>query len=257
MKKIVFLGVLIALGIATTGCSRGEVSDGSNGVGIGIGMGPNPGPWPQPLPRDPYIPEEPMPEDPQKPDPWPPDPADPNPPISNPPHNPPSNPSPPVRRPRRPPGSHCDRLGCWDPNQPNFVVLSTSSAAKNLVAKYGIPKTSAVRIASAFANVRSQGLNAYLAIGLTERDFKGMMNRQLPSDEAVRRAAGKLGLSEAQSRNLLISMMRSFWAQAANVNSAYWKYCQMGGYWKTDRNRSCSKLHWPGCSPQTGAKLCY
>lgn len=255
MKKIVLLGFLVALGMVGIGCTRGEVSDGSNGVGIGIGMGPNPGPWHPGYPGDnnPYPPNDNNPDYPN--DPWPQDPNYPSDPY------PPSQPTPP-RRPVRPPGSHCDRLGCWDPNKPNFVTYATlkvanSKAADKLVSKYGIPKSSALKIAAAFANVRAQGTDAYLAIGLTERDLKAMMSRQLPSDETVRRSAVQLGLSEKLSRHLLTGMMLSFFAQASNVNSPYWKYCQMGGHWKTDKNRSCSQLHWSGCSPQTGAKLCY
>ncbi|KYG64056.1 hypothetical protein AZI86_14725 [Bdellovibrio bacteriovorus] len=243
MKKMLLTGLLVVLGIAATGCTRGEVSDGSNGVGVGIGIG-YPDPWHPGYPGDRY------PNDPYPNDPWPSEPTEPY-------------PAPPARGPVRPPGSNCDRLGCWDPNSPNFVNFAASSSSnlsKNtakLEAKYGLPRSAAARIANAFNNVRAQGMESFLSIGLTEKDFKAMMKRQLPSDEAVQRAAGKLGLSEKQSRQVLTAMMRSFWAQAANVNSPYWKYCQMGGHWKTDQNRSCSKLHWPGCSPQTGAQLCY
>lgn len=256
MKKMLLTGLLVVLGIAATGCTRGEVSDGSNGVGVGIGIG-YPDPWHPGYPGDRH------PSDPYPNDPWPSDPNypnEPNDPIENPSK---PYPAPPARGPRRPPGSHCDRLGCWDPNSPNFVNFAASGSSnlsKNtakLEAKYGLPRSAAAKVAAAFNNVRAQGMKAYLSIGLTESDFKAMMNRQLPSDEAVQRSASKLGLSEKQSRQVLTAMMRSFWAQAANVNSPYWKYCQMGGHWKTDQNRSCSKLHWPGCSPQTGAKLCY
>lgn len=244
MKKILFSSLLVALGLAATGCTRGEVSDGSNGVGVGIGIG-YPDPWHPGYPGD----DEPWPSDPYPQDPI----YDPTEPY----------PAPPARGPRRPPGSHCDRLGCWDPNAPNFVNLgatASSNLSKNtakLESKYGLPRSAAAKVAGAFNNVRAQGMEAYLAIGLTEKDFKTMMNRQLPSDEAVQRSASRLGLSEKQSRQVLTAMMRSFWTQAENVNSPYWKYCQMGGHWKTDQNRSCSELHWPGCSPQTGAKLCY
>lgn len=247
MKKMLLTGLLVVLGIAATGCTRGEVSDGSNGVGIGIGIG-YPDPWRPGYPDDRY------PNDPYPNDPWPSDPSDP---IDTPTR---PYPAPPGRGPRRPPGSHCDRLGCWDPNSPNFVNFATASSSKaadKLIAKYGVPRPAAVKIAAAFGNVRAQGMNAYLAIGLTENDFKVMMNRRLPADDAFQRSAAKLGISEKQARQLLTAMMRSFWAQADDVNSPYWKYCQMGGHWKTDQNRSCSKLFWPGCSPKTGAKLCY
>lgn len=159
---------------------------------------------------------------------------------------------------RRPPRRHprCDRWGCWDGlNQ--VQAAQNASDVSNLASKYQIPVSSAAKITQAFANSEVQGLDAFRAMGLTDKDFKAMMNHQLPSDTAVKTAAQKLDLSEQKGRQLLTAMMREFNAQAANVKSEYWQYCMSEGSWKTDRNRSCSNVNWPGCSPQTGAKFCY
>jgi hypothetical protein len=252
MKKILLSSLLISFVIWGAGCTNGEISDGSNGVGIGIGVGPRPTPWPPyetwpPGPNDPGYGDGH--DNPGYPD-WPNDPNDPYDPPQRPPH----------KEPVRPPGKNCDRLGCWDPNfvaSVSSVEANAASGADKLVAKYGIPASAAKIIARSFNNAHLEGLDAYYEMGLTQSDFKAMMNRKLPSDETVKRASVKLGLSEKQSRDLLTAMMRNFFAQATNVNSPYWKYCQMGGHWKTDQNRSCAKLSWPGCSPENGAKFCY
>lgn len=161
------------------------------------------------------------------------------------------------RRHRRPPRHHrprCDRWGCWgDMN----AQANNSAEVSRLASKYQIPVTSATKITQAFANAESQGLSAFRAMGLADKDFKAMMNYEMPSDAAVKNASDKLDLSQQQGRQLLVAMMKEFRSQASDVNSEYWAYCTSAGKWKTDRNSSCANTNWPGCSPQTGAKFCY
>lgn len=257
MKKAIAVVVLLASTAAfTVGCTAGDVRSGSRGVGVGIGAG------------DPWYPGWPGPRHPERPLPdYPPPgniPDEPGYPDIGAPAEPPQNPNPPPRRPVRPPGAHCDKWGCWDPTQPNSVVstweashLATSSVAARLAKKYSIPMNAAQRISQSFADVNAHGMNAFYAMGLTEEDMKGFMKRRLPAEASIKTAAGKLGLSEQKTRGVLTQMMREFYAQAANVKSEYWQRCMADGQWKTDRNQSCSKTFWPGCSPEKGAQFCY
>jgi hypothetical protein len=151
---------------------------------------------------------------------------------------------------------HCNRHRCWD-GMDQIEAASRSSEISEFASRYQVPTASAAKVVDAFANAEDQGLDAFRALGLTDNDFKAMMNHQLPSDQTVQVASQKLDLSEKEGRQLLISMQREFNAQAKNVNSEYWKYCTSEGSWKTDQNRSCSSLNWPGCSPATGANFCY
>jgi hypothetical protein len=139
----------------------------------------------------------------------------------------------------------------------NADVMAKSSVASKLAKKYQIPMSASSKIAQSFANVNSQGMDAFYAMGLTENDMKGFMKRQIPSEASIKTASGKLGLSETQTRTLITSMMREFFKQANNVKSEYWQRCMSEGKWKTDRNQSCEKTFWPGCSPAEGAQFCY
>lgn len=150
----------------------------------------------------------------------------------------------------------CDIWGCWGGvNQ--IQGISREAVVSDFASDYQIPVTAAAKITDAFAKSQNEGLVPFRALGLTDNDFKALMDYKLPSPQTVKTASAKLDVSEHQARNLLIAMMKNFNAQATNVKSAYWKYCTSDGSWKTDRNRSCAKLSWPGCSPATGAKFCY
>lgn len=256
MKKAIAVVLLLAsTAVFTVGCTAGDVRSGSRGVGVGIGAG------------DPWYPGWPGPREPEQP--WPdypqPYPEDPNYPEIGQPNDPtlPNEPTPP-RRPVRPPGAHCDKWGCWDPANPNSVVATweggtwaASSVSTRLAKKYGIPMAAANRISQSFANVDAKGMDAFYAMGLTEKDMKGFMQRRLPSEESIKSVAGKLGLTEAKARAVLTQMMREFYRQANNVKSDYWQRCMSSGHWKTDKNQSCSKTYWNGCSPAQGAQFCY
>lgn len=162
---------------------------------------------------------------------------------------------------RRPPRHRCDydhfgRRHCWDGMDQIYAVTKAADTSE-LSSRYRIPMTSAAKITDAFEQAETGELTSFKAMGLDEKAVKAMLNHRLPSDSTVKTVSAKLNLSETQGRNMLVSMMREYHAQAANVNSDYWKYCMAEGFWKTNKNRSCSKAHWPGCSPATGASFCY
>lgn len=248
MKKAIAVVLLMAsTAVFTVGCTAGDVRSGSRGVGVGIGAG------------DPWYPGWPGPRQPERP--WPEDPGYPD--IGAPEESP-HTPNDPPRRPVRPPGSHCDKWGCWDPTQPNSVVstweastLASSTVSTRLSKKYQIPLSAANKISKSFADVNAKGMEAFYAMGLTEEDMKGFMKRRLPAESSIKTASVKLGMSEQKTQKMLTQMMREFFAQASNVKSEYWQRCMTDGHWKTDRNQSCSQTFWPGCSPEKGAQFCY
>jgi hypothetical protein len=141
-------------------------------------------------------------------------------------------------------------------------VFETTIAAANpevveFANKYGISTNAAAKIQNAFANVESQGLSAFAAIGLKKADLKDIAKRQMPAPDSLASVAGKLDLSQAQARDLIKVLIKDFDVQASNVNSPYWQSCMAKGHWKTPENFYCKSTSWNGCAPELGATLCY
>lgn len=137
------------------------------------------------------------------------------------------------------------------------VELLAASKTATFAEKHNISSAAAVKVQEAFANVSQSGLSSFQAIGLNENALKAIMNRSLPSDASIRAMSAELNLSEAQSRSLLQNLVAEFSQQASNFNSSYWQSCQAKGQWKTPQNAHCTTGAWNGCSPETGATLCY
>lgn len=165
-------------------------------------------------------------------------------------------------RPERP-GRYreCGRYGCYAASvkfdTTNIEAASANSTVDIFAEKYHITPEASVKIQSAFAEAKDKGISSFEAIGLTKRDLKLIARKQLPAAESLKNMSEKLDMSEAQSRDLVQSMISEFSLQAGNVESAYWQSCMAKGKWKTPENTSCSNTSWTGCAPATGATLCY
>jgi hypothetical protein len=129
--------------------------------------------------------------------------------------------------------------------------------AKNFADKHGISVDAAKKIQKAFDGLESNGLASLSTIGLNKADMKAMVRHNLPASSSIARIADKLDMSQAQARDLLLSLDRDFSAKAANIHSNYWQTCMQGGHWSTPQNRSCQSASERGCSPATGASMCY
>jgi hypothetical protein len=146
------------------------------------------------------------------------------------------------------------RHGRWNSDLETMVA---NSDAKKFADRYGIRFEAAKKIQMAFAGLPDSGLASFDAIGLGKADLKAIAKHNLPSADSIKQMAEKLDMSEAQTRDLLVNVNRDFQARSANVNSYYWQSCMEGGQWSTPQNSSCQQANWSGCSPATGASLCY
>ncbi|WP_295903058.1 hypothetical protein [uncultured Bdellovibrio sp.] len=157
---------------------------------------------------------------------------------------------------RRPPRyRECGRYRCYEAN--TQIDLGTNPEAVAFAQRHQISLQAAEQIQDAFAKVSTEGLNAFTRIGLNEKDIKAISKRSLPDSDSLALMAQKLDMSQAQARDLMKAVVADFDAQASDVSSAYWQSCMAKGKWKTPQNMICKKTFWPGCSPETGATLCY
>jgi hypothetical protein len=123
--------------------------------------------------------------------------------------------------------------------------------------KHQIPVAAAAKIETAFENVNERGLAAFGSVGLNEGAIQNIVNASLPTQDTVNSVATALEISAVQSQSLLQTLVNDFRNQASNGNSTYWKACQATGHWKTPQNANCGDVSWNGCSPDTGATVCY
>lgn len=142
-------------------------------------------------------------------------------------------------------------------SQSSFGTVAADSKLADFSQKYHISTTAAAKIQNAFANGQKEGTKAFAAIGLTQNDLRTIASRSLPGNDSIAAMAQTLDLPESKAKVLLQDLIQEFSAQAADVNSNYWQSCKAKGSWKTPQNASCQKESWEGCSPATGASLCF
>jgi hypothetical protein len=153
--------------------------------------------------------------------------------------------------------------GGWDRGHRGFSDVQTanvnaeSDSASVFAEKYHITKDASKKIETAFADVQTKGITVFENIGLNKSDLKKIATKQIPEAESLKNVAQKLDMSEAQSGDLIKDMITEFTVQSSDVNSDYWQSCMAQGTWKTGDNANCSSADWKGCSPATGASLCY
>jgi hypothetical protein len=152
---------------------------------------------------------------------------------------------------------HHHHGGGWYGYSTEADALAADNDARTFAEKHHVSLAAAKKIQTAFLDLPDKGLAAFASIGLGKADLKAITNRDLPSAEGIKSMAAKLDMSEAQTRDLLLSVNRDFEVQASNVNSTYWQSCMKDGEWKTPQNSFCEQTSWNGCSPQTGASMCY
>jgi hypothetical protein len=149
-------------------------------------------------------------------------------------------------------GRRCDRGRCIE-----AASSVADASAANFAAKHDISIAAAAKVQQAFDNVSVSGLSSFQAIGLNQDALQSIMNLNVPDSSSVNAMARSLEISPAKSQQLLQSLVAEFQASAANGQSAYWQACQAKGQWKTPQNANCSSSAWNGCSPETGATVCY
>lgn len=136
-------------------------------------------------------------------------------------------------------------------------VVAADTSVADFAEKYHITNEVSAKIQEAFATVATKGVSSFEAIGLTAQDLKQIAKKDVPSADSIKSMSAKLNLSEAQSTDLVKSMIAEFSKQAADVASPYWESCMASGKWRTAQNNYCSNTSWNGCSPATGATACY
>lgn len=138
-----------------------------------------------------------------------------------------------------------------------FDTKAVSSDVQAFAKEYGVSTEAAVKVKAAFDGVKANGLESFATIGLSKKDIRTIAKRDLPASSSIKTMADKLDISEAQSRDLIKDLIAEFDAQASDVASPYWSACMGKGRWRTPENLYCTNTAWKGCSPDTGASLCY
>ena len=142
-------------------------------------------------------------------------------------------------------------------NTEALQAIESASAVASFAEKHHISIEASSKIQEAFTSVGEKGVSSFETIGLTARDLKQIAKKDLPSANSIKVMSVKLNLSEAQSTDLVKSMIAEFTRQSASVDSPYWQSCMASGKWRTAQNNYCSNTAWNGCSPATGATACY
>jgi hypothetical protein len=134
---------------------------------------------------------------------------------------------------------------------------SVDASVQALADKYSISTDAASKIQSAFDNVSAKGLASFESIGLNQDGIKSIIKNRQPESATVASLAAKLDMSEAQARDLFKAMSHEFELQVNDVLSPYWQHCTATRQWKTPQTSLCHAESQSGCSPGTGATLCY
>jgi len=139
-----------------------------------------------------------------------------------------------------------------------FDTKAASSDVLEFSKKYNVSTDAAAKIKVAFDGVKSKGLESFATIGLSKKDIRAIAKRDLPESSSIKAMADKLDIAEHQSRDLIKDLIAEFDDQASSVDSPYWQSCMsQGKSWRTPQNLYCTNTAWNGCSPDTGATLCY
>lgn len=157
---------------------------------------------------------------------------------------------------RRPPRyRQCGRHRCYSAQREVGVAENTKLV--EFAQRHQISLEAAEQIQVAFDAVPTEGLSAFARIGLSTSDIRVISLRSMPKAESVASMAAHLNIEEAKAKSLLQGIVADFDAQASDIESPYWQACLAKGQWKTPENAKCSVTSWSGCSPETGATLCY
>jgi hypothetical protein len=157
------------------------------------------------------------------------------------------------------------RDGRWDGRRNRLGVvpedmdmdLTKVSSTEAFAQTHHISTAAAKKIETAFNGIDNQGLAAFDAIGLDQQDVKVLATKSMPKQSSINSMAAHLGISSEEARTLLGEVNQEFAKAASDVHSDYWQACMADGYWKTPQNSSCRNAAWSGCSPETGAEVCY
>lgn len=154
-------------------------------------------------------------------------------------------------------GGFCHNSVETDGDASLLQLASVNLGNESFAQKHDIPVEAGAKIQKAFANVGQSGLASFQAIGLNEKALDKIMSRELPEASAIQSMGAQLGLSPAKAQSLLQSLVSEFEQASSDSQSNYWQSCVAKGQWKTPQNAFCSNASWTGCSPETGATLCY
>lgn len=159
--------------------------------------------------------------------------------------------------PHRPPPRYreCGRYGCYSANL--ALDFAQDQKVVSFAQRHGVSLGVASQVQQAFDAVPQEGLAAFSRVGLNEKAIQAITLRTLPSESSIESLAQHLEMSNEEATGFLRRMVADFDVQASDVTSAYWQSCMAKGKWKTRENTNCKKSSWPGCSPETGATLCY
>jgi hypothetical protein len=94
-------------------------------------------------------------------------------------------------------------------------------------------------------------------MGLTGEEIEAIINQNKISDSLVNRLATALNTTESNTRRFVKSLHQQIISQGESSRSHLWQACFSAGRWSTPEQSQCTSPFLKGCSPQTGAALCY
>jgi hypothetical protein len=92
--------------------------------------------------------------------------------------------------------------------------------------------------------------------GLDTGDVMSLLVKGNIGSDRTERLARINGASTEAIAAKIKEIHTRFESERKDISSAYWQTCMANGAWKTDRNQSCEKAFWPGCSPLDRASYC-
>lgn len=150
------------------------------------------------------------------------------------------------------PGPHPGpRPGPRPPRGPRGFVLLNENTAFETKRTLGTLELDEAMAMTANGDIE----NAY-NIGLESKDLMKIISGSKLEADRLQSIASINGMS-ADAVNAKLNLIRDrLETERKDMSSAYWQTCMAQGKWKTDKNRSCEKFWWPGCSPMEDASYC-
>ncbi len=147
----------------------------------------------------------------------------------------------------------CESLGLLSAKE----ILQRDDLVIIFAERFGISFLAATKVVRAFSEASKGRMRAFWQLGFTEEDLIAQFNQQPADQSLIERLSINLDLDSESVTRLLEELSSGIVAQVAHSNSRLWQNCFKADVWQTLDTLSCRQRHAPGCSPETGAKLCF
>lgn len=137
----------------------------------------------------------------------------------------------------------------WQCAYPDSPLLGSKFASK-----VSLESISIDRAMHMIASIDKHGARR---AGLKSEDIGSVLNNKPFTDARLEEFARFHGVSKHVAADKVEKIVSAFNEQRQRTDSVYWQTCIQSGKWATLENHSCEKTFWKGCSPETGATMCF